>query len=238
MTEWIMCNIAGAIISFLVGALLTALFTNRKHIIRSVKAWIYKKEDFRVSIAYLFRIKIDNRYLLIRGKRIQQYQPVGGVYKYYSSFEQMFNSLGLRNEDNETFYEKNDLRVYVKGSHLDQLIKWFESRKNRECTVEREFIEELIDTGILEESILKNVKYEYLSTVNNGIHYSKHFKCKEVLIFDIFDVLLDDETKAAIKLAEKQDKGIILATYEDLERECIEVNGKSYKIGAHSKYVR
>nr|WP_241158244.1 hypothetical protein [Adlercreutzia sp. ZJ138] len=35
-----------------------------------------------MSAAYLFRIKVGGKYLLIRGNRIKdQYQPVGGVYK-------------------------------------------------------------------------------------------------------------------------------------------------------------
>lgn len=38
----------------------------------------------RISFAYLFRIKIGNKYLLIlNGRNTGKYQPVGGVYKIY-----------------------------------------------------------------------------------------------------------------------------------------------------------
>ena len=63
------------------------------------------------------------------------------------------------------------MRVYVKGQYLDKLINWFESGKNRECTIEREFVEELIETDIVDKNIMEEVDFEFLKRVNNGIHY-------------------------------------------------------------------
>ncbi|MDD3139795.1 MAG: hypothetical protein PHX08_12585 [Lachnospiraceae bacterium] len=238
MMEWIVDNLFGEIISFIFGGTLAWVIANRKHIITSIEALIYKKTDFRVSIAYLFRIKIDNRYLLIKGNRIEQYQPVGGVYKYHSSFNELFNSLELRHENEEAFYEKNDLRVYVKGRYLDKLINWFESGKNRECTIEREFVEELIETDIVDKNIMEEVDFEFLKRVNNGIHYSPHFKCKEILIYDIYDVILNENAKATFELCAKRNTNIVLATFDEIERECLDIDGKSCKIGAHAKHIR
>ncbi|WP_374123545.1 SMODS-associated NUDIX domain-containing protein [Leptotrichia hongkongensis] len=42
-------------------------------------------KNIRLSCAYLFQIKQDGKYLLIKGNQIEQYQPVSGVYKYYNS---------------------------------------------------------------------------------------------------------------------------------------------------------
>lgn len=236
--EWIVDNLCGEIISFIVGGILAWGIANRKHIFTSIEALIYKNTDFRVSIAYLFRINIDNRYLLIKGNRIEQYQPVGGVYKYHSSFNELFNSLELRHENEKAFYEKNDLRVYVKGQYLDKLINWFESGKNRECTIEREFVEELIETDIVDKNIMEEVDFEFLKRVNNGIHYSPHFKCKEILIYDIYDVILNENAKVTFELCAKRNTNIVLATFDEIERECLDIDGKSCKIGAHAKHIR
>lgn len=40
---------------------------------------------------------------------------------------------------------KDDLRFRVKGKYALDVIKWFESRKDRETTYDREFNEELIE---------------------------------------------------------------------------------------------
>lgn len=40
-------------------------------------------KQIRFSCAYLFRIKVDGRYFLVRDEqRRNHFQPVGGVYKY------------------------------------------------------------------------------------------------------------------------------------------------------------
>ena len=40
----------------------------------------------RISFAYLFRIKIDGKYLLVRNTRgTEKFQPVGGVYKLFEN---------------------------------------------------------------------------------------------------------------------------------------------------------
>jgi hypothetical protein len=62
MIEWLVDNLFGEIISFIIGGVLAWVIANRKHIITSIKALIHRNTDFRVSIAYLFRIKIDNKY--------------------------------------------------------------------------------------------------------------------------------------------------------------------------------
>lgn len=51
-------------------------------ILDKMKEILFKNEEIRVSAAYLFRIKIENKYLLVKGNKISQYQPIGGVYKY------------------------------------------------------------------------------------------------------------------------------------------------------------
>ena len=76
--------------------LLRVLAKNRDRL-RLLGATCAKRDDpIRVSAAYLFRIMVDGRYLLIKGKRIQsQYQPVGGVYKRFDGSAELFNKLGV-----------------------------------------------------------------------------------------------------------------------------------------------
>ena len=46
---------------------------------------IDKNTEVRISFAYLFRIKVNGKYFLVRNERgTGKYQPVGGVYKVHS----------------------------------------------------------------------------------------------------------------------------------------------------------
>jgi len=94
------------IISFSLGALIT----NRD----TVKLWFQSlvrwNKKIRFSISYLYKTKIGNQYLLIKGKNIEQYQPIGGVYKYKHSFQEKAQEWNVTFEDQKGFYEDGDLR--------------------------------------------------------------------------------------------------------------------------------
>lgn len=110
--------------------------------------------------------------------------------------------------------------------------------KNREFSVDREFEEELIHTDILPYDALYNAKFEFLSRQNSGVHVSQHFKCREVLIYDIIEVKLRKQDVDILVDKCKTDVQIIFADYESIERECVSIMGKSCKIGAHAKYIK
>ncbi|MCM1440960.1 MAG: hypothetical protein NC131_17430 [Roseburia sp.] len=235
--NWFINNLAVSVLSFFVGAVLSWLICNRRMLKISFDSIMHWKQEYRMSISYLFKIKIDNKYLLVKGKRIEQYQPLGGVYKYYDSFKENLNKWEVRNENEELFYEENDLRIYVKGKYLCKVIKWFETMKNREFLADREFSEELIETGILPVDALCHTKFEFISRQNSGVHISQHFKCREVLIYDIIEVDLCKEDEDRLMEKCKTDASIILADYDSIERECVTIEGKSCKIGTHAKYI-
>ena len=96
-----------------------------------------------VSISYLFQIKVDGKYLLVKGNRIDQYQPVGGVFKMLPSFKQIKHDYEITDDDRLPIDEtsKDDLRIRVQGKNIVKLLSWFYSRKNREVGVHREFYE-------------------------------------------------------------------------------------------------
>ena len=236
--EWLINNLAVAILSFFVGAALSWIISNKDILKIGFDSIIHWNQEYRISISYLFKIIIDNKYLLIKGNHIEQYQPIGGVYKYYESFKDNFNKWGVRNENEEAFYEENDLRIYVKGKYLCKIIKWFETMQNREFSVDREFVEELISTDILDYDALYNAKFEFLRRQNSGVHVSSHFKCREVIIYDIIEAKLRIQDMDLLINKCKTDAQILLADYESIERECVLIKGKSCKIGTHAKYIK
>ena len=238
MLDYIRENIFSSVFSFLIGSFLTWIWVNRGKLKILGHSIVHMKSDYRISAAYLFKIKVYSKYLLIKGNRIDQYQPIGGVYKYNESFRDTYNKLQIRCESNGSFYEKNDLRVYVKGKYLTKFLTWYGSMRNREITVHREFFEEMVQTGIIDKDDFFNLDFEFIRKINSGIHYSVHFKCDEILLFDIYEVFLTQKSLESVKQVADKNKNIILVEYDDIERECTEIGDKSYKISENSKYLR
>lgn len=187
----------------------------------------------RLSCAYLFRIKYGSKYLLIKGNRIEQYQPVGGVYKYYDSFNELKTKLELKDETKNRFYEYGDLRLITKGQHLVKFLDWFDTKKNREVTVIRELIEELQPASIPIDRLIKDSQIEYLKTVKEPIMFSAHFQMDELKIFNIYEVKIPTE------ILDKVLKSDIycLIEAEDIEKNCFTKDGLSKRISVTSKYI-
>ncbi|ABR46434.1 hypothetical protein Amet_0199 [Alkaliphilus metalliredigens QYMF] len=213
---------------------------NRKHLLITIKAMRLWNTEIRVSISYLFRIRVSGKYMLVKGNRIDQYQPVGGVFKMLPSFKDIKHNYEITDDDRLPIDEtsKDDLRIRVQGKHLVKLLSWFYTRKNREVGVHREFYEEMIKTGILEIDSLRSFTPEYCKTVNTNIHYSKHFKCKEILIYEIYELdLTEQEEKRIVEYVRDNSNKAILASQDDICKECIDLDGSSKKIGEHAKHI-
>ncbi len=137
-----------------------------------------KEEEYiRISISGLFRIKVDGEYLLVKGKRINQYQPVGGVFKRYKASQYLFEKLGIL-DDNKMPIDsksKDDLRIRVRINSLDQFLGWYKTGKNRETSPWREFYEELVTEGLLAKDLFPYIDYEHIRTHVSGIKFTKHF---------------------------------------------------------------
>ena len=69
---------------------------NKRHLLIAIKSVFLWNTEIRVSISYLFQIKVDGKYLLVKGNRIDQYQPVGGVFKMLPSFKQIKHDLKIK----------------------------------------------------------------------------------------------------------------------------------------------
>lgn len=235
----LIADLRAGIVGYLVGMLMTFLIGNRKRIWLSMKTlfW-YRNKEVRMSLAYLFLIDIDNKRLLIKGNRINQFQPIGGVFQYYNSFDSKIEEWKIQNAPNEQFYENRDLRIIVPAKNVVPIIDWFYSKKNREITVHREFIEELVNQGPLELQDLNSVEFEYLRTEQTNLEMKPYFNMLELNIYEIYRVnILDLEVLDKLRqVAVVNDKFYLVST-DDIKKENVVINEVSNKIGNHTKLV-
>lgn len=215
--------------------IISCVYHNR----RSVRIWcqsiIRWNKPIRISCAYLFQLKYNNKYLLIKGSRIEQYQPLGGVYKYYNSFNGTKEKMELKDEAENRFYELGDLRQITKGKHLRKFIQWFDTNKNREVMVMRELVEELKPISISFDEFINNLEIEYLKTEMEPIKFSQHFKMDEQKIFNIYAVRFSEETLEKI-FSYKGDKYCFVEA-EDIDKLCFMKGELSRRISETAKYI-
>ncbi|WP_154697349.1 hypothetical protein [Lentzea guizhouensis] len=181
-----------------------------------------RKQEVRVSLSYLIRIEQQGKYLLIQGKRYpDQYQPVGGVYKFNKSAMDNLNKLSVRADSLIPIdsVSSDDLRIRVPGKNLLTFLNWFKSGKNREVGAFREFSEELLSEGPLKAQDFLDVRFDYVKQHVNKIRFSEHAQAYELIIADIFDIVCTDAQRAEImKLGENQDSKFICVDAERIKR--------------------
>lgn len=158
---------------------------------------LLKNKEIRISIAYLFRIKIDGKYLLVKNSRRQYYQPVGGAFKTLPGSELIFEKLGIKPDrliETEKGIAKNDLRVFIKGLNVIEFIEWFKSKEDRETSPWREFCEELISTHILPWKQFRFIDYKFKGTIQTPI-LNLDSGDKGIFIYEIYDLVINDDQK-------------------------------------------
>ncbi|ADB40838.1 HU-CCDC81 and SPOR domain-containing protein [Spirosoma linguale] len=199
------------------------------------------KTLYRISVGYLYRIKLDDQYLLVRGKRIDQFQPVGGARKWYAPALDALETMGVRDDDclpiDDT--SRNDLRVRVPAKNLFDFIRWYNKQKHREVDQTREFQEELIKPGLLPADAFATINVRYLYTVPT-FHYSPYFKCQELLYHEVYELLPTAAQEAALRATQQQDH----AEYKWVTENLIERLGydsvaktKPFAIGEHTRLL-
>lgn len=159
----------------------------------------------RVSVSYLFRIKVDGRYLLIAGHRFPQYQPVGGVYKVTGSAKAFLDALPALDDDLVPLdaVSELDLRLRIPADKLPSFYRWFETGRHRETSPWREFSEELIASGVLSASVFPHIYHEFLGRQVRSLRYSPHAASLELMIADIYELLPSAAQLAALKALQK-----------------------------------
>lgn len=154
----------------------------------SVRYW---NSQIRISASYLFRIKVDEKYMLIRGERFpDQFQPVGGVYKMHAEGRSFLKTLDVLDDAllpvDDT--SRDDLRIRLKGRHLWSFMKWYDSEVGREADQWREFSEELVRPGILRFETFPHINVERLRR-HREFRFSDYAQAQELLIADICELL-------------------------------------------------
>jgi hypothetical protein len=199
------------------------LIENRKkwNILKTI---VFKRnQSVRVTVAYLFRIEVNGRYVLIKRHKKDRpgYQPIGGAFKYLKEeTRECFDKLGIepcnhvaRDEDTE-----NDLRIIIKKRrNLIDFLKWFESRKDREIDPWREFYEEMIEPGLLPIDAFKHIKYVFIRKHEEGIVKSSVFPVDEFRYAEIYELRPEtDEQKRAIHALINVGDSILFATPDEI----------------------
>lgn len=187
---------AGGLIEFF-----AFLIQNRKRWNLLITKVFRPSKAVRVTVAYLFRIEMNGRYMLIKRHKKDRvgYQPVGGAFKYFKEeSRELFDKLGIepcdfvpRDEDTE-----HDLRIRInKRKNLIEFLRWFESRKDREIDPLREFHEELIAPGILPPEPFKHIKYVFVGKHMEGILRSPVFPIDEFRYAEIYELRLETDAQ-------------------------------------------
>ena len=140
--------------------------TNWKTSQRKLKRGDFIKNDtlVRISFAYLYRIKVGNKYLLVKNERgTEKYQPLGGVYKFVGNEKiELKNRYQVKDDDKISIDEssRDDYRLRIENKYLRNFMKRFDRGANRERidNLSREFKEELIDKSIVNWN---SISYRY-----------------------------------------------------------------------------
>lgn len=206
---------------------------------------IYRNRDVRISISYLFRIKSNGKYLLVKNRKGNYYQLVGGAYKALPSAEKVFKNYKVKTDnrfETEHGITKNDLRFRLPGRNVMKILKWFNSREDRETSPWREFCEELLTTNIIHDKhAFRYIDYKYALTLQTPIQKAKNLNCQEILVYEIFDLIPSTEQiKVLDELFQKGDFGEVKWADEILinslgfdER----TKEMEYEIGPHTKWA-
>lgn len=199
----------------------------------------YRNDLIRLSISYLYRIKLDNKYLLVKSNRIpDQFQPIGGVYKFKPTAQNTFNKLKVLTECGYNFDNdlRDDLRVKLPGKNVIKFIDWFKSGMDREIDPTREFREELLDTKILKpRTKYESINYKYIDRIICPLGYSPHFECQEILIRDIYEFLpTPEQEKILRRLLENEAENYRWFETDEIRRLGRTSDKKEYRVGNHT----
>lgn len=144
--------------------------------------------EIRFSISSLVRIEVDGHFLLTKGNRIDQFQPVGGVLKTFNTAHAKLGNLGVKADSKIPIDQdsRDDLRVFVPRRSIEAFVLWYLEGRGRETSPWREFNEELIETSVLSPDNFRAPAFDYIGRRVEGIRWTNHFQCFEVLIAEVF----------------------------------------------------
>lgn len=194
----------------------------------------YKNKRIRLSFAYLIRIRVNNKYLLVKsGHDRQLYGPVGGVY-HIEHTEYVYHKLGFVRD--KTPGDSTDIRGTILGKSIKKFIKWFDRKENREITPNREFEEEIINSGIAPKELFLDLDFKFIGTHYRGIEYDSFYKIDELCRFDIYELILNEQQIQYFEKA-KKNKDFIFVTSDDIKTFGVNEQNDRRSIGTQTIYI-
>lgn len=232
----------------LLALLLETIITNRNRLGLIIYSnWLgLRDQRIRFSMSYLYRIKINDKYLLVKNNNFPHYQLVGGKYKILegtrSFLQNEFDAIDdpkLPNKD----LMKDDFALFIPAQNAIKFLDWFNGGKDREISHWREFYEELIEgkASLLNKDKFPYINYNFKGRVRTPIKRTPGWDCYEILQYDILDILPTPEQRQALKQFQEQGD-TDYHKWADLELvNCLGFDKRRkellYKIGIHTKWA-
>lgn len=203
--------------------------------------FISNETIIRISFAYLYRIKVGNKYLLVKNERgTKKYQPVGGVYKLKGNEKIELKNLYHIIDDNKVSIDEsscNDYRLQMESKYLRKFVKRFDRKAERERVddLSREFTEELVEKGIVNWG---KITYRFCGRYMTNLHFGEHFQIYELLLADIVELLPTVEQENDLRQLMAQDSDLYrFATAEEINSLGVNTETEELEesIGDHTK---
>lgn len=205
--------------------------------------FINDSQIIRISFAYLFRIKIDNKYLLVPNTRnTGKYQPVGGVYKLRGNEKAELQKLYQVKDDDKIRIDsssRDDYRLRLDNKFLRRFVARFDKKADREriSDLGREFKEELVDTGIVDWN---QIQYRVCGRHMTELKFGEHFQVYELLLADVVELIPTREQESdLLKLLQTPSEKYLFATAKQIESLGVDTdNALLYeRISDHTKKI-
>jgi hypothetical protein len=221
--------------------LLEIVVTSGKYLRLSFYGLRYRRRLVRVSVSYLFRIKLDGDYLLIRSARFQNFIPVGGVYKVSPRAGNAFDRFSAIDDDLVAIDEVSDrdLRIRLPANRLVTFLRWFERGVERETSPWREFYEELLTDGILPTAAFPYIYHDFVKRIVMPVSFSEYAQSLELFVADIYELHPTQEQLAELRrLKAEGHKDVVWASAEQIRRRGA-IPGQPYRerIGRPAEWI-
>lgn len=205
----------------------------------------------RFSMSYQYRIKVNDKYLIIKNSNPNWnwYQHVGGKYKRIDETNKILKDLDATDDIKmkTNGLKKDDLAVFIPAKNAVKFLDWFNTGKDREISHWREFYEELLggkEKQILSHKNFRYVNYKFIKSVITPVKKApidSGWNCWEVLQFDVLDLIPTSKQLTELeKILSKGDTEYIkwasAALINRLGHDEDEQQSK-YNIGPHTKWV-
>lgn len=199
----------------------------------------------RFSMSYQYRIKINDKYLLVKNSNWGSYQHVGGKYKRFPVTEKILKDFEAKDDlkMKTSGLMEDDLAVFIPAKNAIKFLDWFNQKTEREISHWREFYEELVEGkgNVLSKENFPYVNYNFITSVTTDLRVAPMWGCWEILQYDVIDLLPNENQKKELEeLFQKGDTDYIKwADYELIQGLGYNSHTKEtpYKIGKHAKWV-